>query len=131
MKIYGQHVQPYPPQRCLSPKQHNNYTVTLATKSFNFLKIRLPEPLIHKECLNISIASVKYMVYYAKYVDGSDCDQSTNCTVLVTTNKTYVLADLKPYTKYLMRVAVSNDYTMKNEIIIGPPSVFQTAAGGN
>ncbi|CAG9858272.1 unnamed protein product [Phyllotreta striolata] len=129
MKIYGKHVQPYPPQRCLSPKQHNNYTVSLASKTFDSVVIELPEPLIYNECRNISMARIKYTVYYTEFVEGFDCDANANCSMLVTSDRRRVLDHLKPYTKYLIRVAVTNEYSKENDIIIGPPSVFQTSPG--
>ncbi|XP_050510998.1 proto-oncogene tyrosine-protein kinase ROS isoform X1 [Diabrotica virgifera virgifera] len=127
--IYGKHIQPYPPERCLSPKQHNNYTLSLNSKSFNSLVLTMPKPSVHEDCFNISMASIKYMIYYSKYVDGFDCFETRNCSELVTFNETQIINELKPYTRYLIRVSVSNYYSDVRSIIIGPPSVFQTSPG--
>ncbi|KAJ8934365.1 hypothetical protein NQ314_013406 [Rhamnusium bicolor] len=127
--IYGQHMQPYPPRECLGPKQHDNFTVSLNFKSPSSLNIQMPDLIIHEDCFNVSMATVAYTVFYRIYNDdNSDCSK-INCDQIVTFNKNVEISGLKPFTNYIVSVAVSNHFTETGEMLIGPPSIFQTAPG--
>ncbi|KAJ8952660.1 hypothetical protein NQ318_020975, partial [Aromia moschata] len=127
--IYGQHMQPYPSKECLSPKQHDNFTVTLISKTADSLHLKMPDIVIHENCFNFSMASVVYTLYYRKHNDEHlDCSD-VKCDHIVTFDKDVEISGLKPFTKYVVSVTVSNYFTENSNILIGPSSVFQTAPG--
>nr|ALV82505.1 sev [Leptinotarsa decemlineata] len=128
--IYGQHMQPFPQDNCLSPKQQQNLTVSLKARTSNSLILLMPKPSIDEECSNISMATIAYTIYYSIYDEGFDCFDSHNCTVLITTNTTQEITNLKPFSNYLISVSASNYFTMRDSITIGPSTMFQTAPGG-
>ncbi|XP_074032211.1 receptor protein-tyrosine kinase sevenless isoform X2 [Leptinotarsa decemlineata] len=127
--IYGQHMQPFPQDNCLSPKQQQNLTVSLKARTSNSLILLMPKPSIDEECSNISMATIAYTIYYSIYDEGFDCFDSHNCTVLITTNTTQEITNLKPFSNYLISVSASNYFTMRDSITIGPSTMFQTAPG--
>ncbi|KAG5883190.1 hypothetical protein JTB14_018205 [Gonioctena quinquepunctata] len=129
INIYGQHVQRYPPENCLSPKQQHNLTLSFVTRTSNSLVLRMPELSIDEECLNISMATVKYTIYYSKYDGSADCFETKNCNELVTMNSTQKIIGLKPFSKYLLWVSASNFFTDMKDVIIGPSVLFKTAPG--
>ena len=51
----------------------------------------------------------------------------------VTYNKILEVQNLKPFSSYVFYVALKNYYTNLEGVspVIGPPTIFQTAAGGN
>lgn len=123
-------MQPYPDKRCLSPKQHDNYNVSLISHTSTSLNLQMPSEIIYSECANISMATVKYTIYYSKVEEGLRCIATNSCDTISTFDKTKNIVDLKPFTKYLVSVAVSNYFSEKNGVVIGPPKEFQTAPGG-
>lgn len=127
--IFGQHIQPYPPTECLSPQQYGNFTVSLNYKSANYLNLQMPDAIIHEKCNNYSIASIAYTIFYKMYNNDSDCAEA-ECDKKITFDKNVELGGLKPYTNYTISVSVSNYFSNVDEILVGPPSIFQTAPGG-
>ncbi|XP_057670694.1 proto-oncogene tyrosine-protein kinase ROS isoform X2 [Diorhabda carinulata] len=127
--VYGKHVQPYPPVRCLSPKQHNNYTLALNSKTSDSLVLEMPEIASNEDCMDTSMASVKYSVYYSVFNENYDCTEFRNCSMINTFDKILTIDRLKPYTEYAVRVSISNYYSVMNDVIIGPPGIFRTAPG--
>ncbi|CAG9822767.1 unnamed protein product [Phaedon cochleariae] len=128
MVIYGQHMQPYPSEKCLSVKSHN-YSISLTSQSANSLVLEMPKPIIDQECSNISMATMKYTIFYTEYTEGLESCEESNFKTLVTSNSTQEIGGLKPYTKYLVCVSVRNHFSKVEDVIIGPPSTLQTAPG--
>lgn len=123
-------MQPYPDKKCLSPKQHNNYTVSLISNTSTSVKLQMPMEIVYDECANISMATVKYTIYYSKLEEGPGCIATNSCSTVVTFDKVKDIERLKPFTKYFVSVAVSNYFSDKDGVLIGPPQTFQTAPGG-
>lgn len=126
MVVYGQHVQPYPPKKCLGPKQLDNYRVTLISNSSTSLKLQMPQTAIYEDCANISMPTVKYTLY--KYDDT--CMNKNSCESVTTYSKTKEITGLKPFTEYQISVAVSNYYSERKGVVIGQPVELKTAPGG-
>lgn len=128
--IFGQHMQPYPPKECLSPKQSDNFTVSLNYKSANFINLRMPDPIIHENCNNYSMTSIAYTIFYKMFNNDSDCLTAEECGEKITFDRNVELGGLKPYTNYTVSVSISNHFSNTDEILVGLPSIFQTAPGG-
>ncbi|RZC34249.1 proto-oncogene tyrosine-protein kinase ROS, partial [Asbolus verrucosus] len=128
--IFGPHMQPFPPKECLSPKQHSNITVELKHKTSNSLTLIMPEHEISQMCGETSTATIEYRIYYMQENDSGDTFCSNfHCNVSVTFEKEFTIENLKPFTNYIVSVAISNYYTEDEEVVIGPSLVFQTAVG--
>lgn len=129
--LHGTHVQPFPRPKCLIP-QLTIPTVNMHSRTSDSITVILPEIKSDDDCDNISMASVKFTVYYKKYdeEDGDNCDE--NCNQLLTFEKRLKVSGLKPFSKYVFAMSVSNYFTELRGIPlgIGPGLVFQTAAGG-
>lgn len=130
MVLYGQHVQPYPAKKCLVPKQLNHYTVTLISNSSTSLKLRMPETSMHEECANSSMPTVKYTLYFSKYDENFNCIKKNSCETVTSYLRSKEITGLKPFTQYMISVAVSNYYSERKGVIIGPPVILRTASGG-
>lgn len=130
MIVYGQHIQPYPPKNCLFPKQLDNYTVSLLSVSSTSLKLQMPQTAIYEDCANISMPTVKYTLYFSKFDENFNCIKKNSCETVTTYLKSKEINELKPFTKYMISVAVSNYYSERKGVVIGPPVILQTAPGG-
>lgn len=130
MILYGQHVQPYPPKECLFPRQLDNYTVSLIAMSSTSLNLEMPQTRIYEDCANISMPTVKYTLYFSKFDENSNCIKNNSCQTVTTYLKSKEIEGLKPFTKYMISVAVSNYYSERKGVVIGPPVILQTAPGG-
>lgn len=127
--IFGRHVQPFPSKECLTPKQFQNITLKLKHKSSNSLTFDMPSHEISELCTEISLATVEYRIYYMQQTDNSDLLNYTNSNVSITLKKQFTVRGLKPFTNYVVSVAISNYYTDDEEVLIGPSMIFQTAVG--
>lgn len=130
MALYGQHVQPYPPKKCLEPKQLNNYTVTMIANSASSLILQMPQTTVDEHCANISLPTVKYTLYFSKYDENLNCIKKNSCETVTTYSKRKEITELKSFTKYMIAVAVSNFYSERKGVVIGPPTILVTAHGG-
>lgn len=130
MVLYGEHIQPYPPKKCLFPKQMDNYTVSLLVASSTSLELQMPQTAIYEDCANISMPTLKYTLYFSKYEEKFNCIKNNSCETVTTYLKTIEINGLKSFTKYMISVAVSNYYSERKGVVIGPPVILQTSPGG-
>lgn len=125
--IFGPHMQPFPPKECLKPQQINDIMVTFKEKTSNSLTFIMPE--ICQVCRDTSMPTIEYRIYYTqKTEENTSCDLT--CNVSVTFDKEFTVHNLKPFTYYIVSVAVSNYYTKDDQVVLGPSVIFQTAVGG-
>ncbi|GJQ85805.1 sev [Trypoxylus dichotomus] len=131
--IFGQHTQPYPPQRCLLPKFSENLTVSLEAKYSNSLTLKMPDIEADEDCSNISTATVEYKVYYMPYNSEDDLQCDETCTQTSTFDKEIKIDGLRPFSMYVFSLSVSNFYSNGiggwNQHRIGPGTVIKTAVG--
>ncbi|KAI4460354.1 tyrosine-protein kinase receptor [Holotrichia oblita] len=131
--IYGQHTQPYPPQRCLLPKFSDNLTVSLVAKMSNSLVLQMPSIDIDEDCQNISTGTVEYKVYYMPYNTEDDLQCDETCAQISTFNDELMINGLRPFSRYVFSLSVSNFYSnvgaVGNRPRIGPGTVIKTAVG--
>lgn len=110
----------------------------------------MPVPQRPKECLGITMASARYHLYYGP---ADQCRQNiSHCLVHVsnlifyllhhqyvinfilqtTSQDTVVLNNLLPFTKYVIRVRITNYYRpMEYSVPLGEPFPFSTEPGGS
>ncbi|XP_021913370.1 proto-oncogene tyrosine-protein kinase ROS isoform X3 [Zootermopsis nevadensis] len=129
----GQHLQPYPVPKCLSPVQAR-LVVNNISHTDHSITLQLPEPERHPQCENMSLASVEYTVYYGQIKGdrNTDCSADINsCSKRITYNRVLEVPHLKPFSTYIFYVSLKNYYSDLEGIIpvTGPPTKFQTAAG--
>ncbi|KAL1458803.1 hypothetical protein MTO96_043454, partial [Rhipicephalus appendiculatus] len=130
IRAIGDHLQPYPDAVCLSPPD-NVTAPTLVSASSHQLVIKLPEPVRPSVCQKVSMASIKYTLFYGLITPDNvwQCSESLyGCRTLETYNTTVILKDLLPFTNYTVRVAMSNFYSIGMSSP-GPNAIFQTAEG--
>lgn len=129
-RIYGQHLQPYPQIDCLVPKVHNYSQITLLTKTANSLTIKMPPIVRDANCHNTSMPSVEYVLfYYEIYEDERHNNKKRHLTAhkLQTFDSVVVLSNLKSFTKYAIRLNVTNYFTSESSTI--KTRIFQTSVG--
>jgi proto-oncogene tyrosine-protein kinase ROS len=126
--IFGPHMQPFPPKECLSPRQHTNIRVELKSKTSTSLTLKMPDHKINEMCGDTSMATIEYRIYYTQQVDD-DSSYDSQRNVSITFEKEFTIEGLKPFTNYVVSVALSNYYTDDEQIVIGHSVIFQTAVG--
>lgn len=92
IRAIGDHLQPYPDAVCLAPPK-NVDPPTLISASSNGLVIKLTVPERPPECEKISLASVKYTLFYGIITPDNvwQCAESLHgCKTLVCAWKTFV-----------------------------------------
>lgn len=131
MLIYGQHTQPFPPDRCLMPLDKSNITVSLQEKSADSITLIMPELSSPPGCDNISMSSIEYKIYYKKYEDNEPLTCDITYLEASTFNTVLKVGSLEPFQNYVVCLCVSNYYMQMKEkdILIGPGVLFQTATG--
>lgn len=107
--------QNYPKIKCLLPPKnvHQKDDLALFDSSDRSLWLRMPVPKRTKNCLFEPIL-LKYRILYAE-MDRSHtkfCLPST-CNIIETREKMVEVSNLKPDTKYQMKVGISNYYSEK------------------
>lgn len=127
--IYGDHVQPYPSKRCLSPIQSDTYKVALESKYSNSLYLRMPTPKFHEDCKPLRPATVIYTIIYGPLTYNSTCMELETCNIVTTARRLINIDGLKTFTRYSIWVKVSNHFSEDN-VTIGRPVILQTGPGG-
>lgn len=129
---YGSHLQPLPESKCLSSYPESTNISLLRTTNTS-VTLLLPRITRYPECEKVSQPVTNYTVHYSGWTDDSEDISCTKKTVNCRTQDTYtretVISPLKPYTKYVFQVAVSNFYTDYRADVLGTPLVTRTLAG--
>nr|CAD7413857.1 unnamed protein product [Timema poppensis] len=126
----GLHLQPYPVRKCLWP-QDPEAAPTLHARSAQSITLSLPQPRRERECGDVSMATIEYTVYYGP-AGGWDCGSSLHeCVSVVTYSSTFEVTGLRPFHRYVFRVALRNYYSDLERIspVIGPAVILRTAPG--
>nr|CAD7427325.1 unnamed protein product [Timema monikensis] len=126
----GLHLQPYPVRKCLWP-QDPEAAPTLHARSAQSITLSLPQPRRERECGDVSMATIEYTVYYGP-AGGWDCGSSLHeCVSMVTYSSTFEVTGLKPFHRYVFRVALRNYYSDLERIspVVGPAVILRTAPG--
>ncbi|KAK4881780.1 hypothetical protein RN001_005099 [Aquatica leii] len=126
--IYGSHMQPYPPRKCLLPALTRNISISLLQKTSSSLKIGLPDIETDEDCQSVSIPTIEYQIYYKYYNENDTETCNANCSQKSTFNKIFTIDGLQPFTKYLIIVAIGN-YFSENNLLTVSPVMMQTSVG--
>lgn len=132
IKALGKSLQTYPITNCLIPDHQVSYNVEEMKKSANSITVRLPEPVPQFGCERYSLPTTLYTIYVSQCLknDPNMCENSDRIK-LQTYNKEYEIKDLKPFTNYGLKLALSNYYANLESMSLefGSGVVLQTEAG--
>ncbi|XP_071649102.1 proto-oncogene tyrosine-protein kinase ROS isoform X3 [Temnothorax longispinosus] len=128
IRALGKSLQPYPTAKCLIPRQMN-YNVERVSETVNSIVVNLPEPSSERGCQNYSLPTTLYTIHVShcsKNAPGK-CEEMR----VQTRERCHEIRDLKPFTEYKLKLALSNFYTdllsMRPEF--GADVVLKTSAG--
>ncbi|XP_006622853.1 proto-oncogene tyrosine-protein kinase ROS isoform X3 [Apis dorsata] len=131
IKALGKSLQTYPITNCLIPHQVS-YNVEEMKKSANSITVRLPEPIPQFGCERYSLPTTLYTIYVSQCLENDpNMCESGDRIKLQTYNKEYEIKDLKPFTNYGLKLALSNYYANLESMSLefGSGVVLQTEAG--
>ncbi|XP_076667958.1 receptor protein-tyrosine kinase sevenless isoform X2 [Andrena cerasifolii] len=131
IKALGKSLQPYPITNCLVPHQVS-YNVEETKKTAYSITVKLPQPVPHIGCEGYSLPRTLYTIYVSQCLenDPTKCEDSER-TKLQTYETEYEITDLKPFTKYRLKLALSNYYADLESMSLefGSGVVLRTGAG--
>ncbi|CAM1295286.1 sev (predicted) [Pycnogonum litorale] len=129
----GSHLQQYPDIACLSPHYVKKPNFSNRTSNSITLYI-MPVITDSRRCGNISLASMKYVVYYKKVgSDWTPCQPyatqpHSSCLQVTTHQPVVTVRDLEAFSNYSFQVSAVNVYS-GSKPHIGPSAIYQTAVG--
>lgn len=131
IRALGRSLQTYPITNCLIPHQVS-YNVEEVTKTANSITVRLPQPVPQFDCEGYNLPTTLYTIYVSQCLenDPTMCEDSDR-TKLQTYVEEYEIKDLKPFTKYRLKLALSNYYADLESMSLefGSGVVLRTEAG--
>ncbi|XP_077261634.1 receptor protein-tyrosine kinase sevenless isoform X2 [Temnothorax americanus] len=128
IRALGKSLQPYPTAKCLIPRQMN-YNVERVSETVNSIVVNLPEPSPERGCQNYSLPTTLYIIHVSHCSKNapSKCEEMR----VQTRERCHEIRDLKPFTEYKLKLALSNFYTdllsMRPEF--GADVALKTSAG--
>ena len=131
IKATGKSIQPYPVSDCLIFNQvvYNCEEISKTATSIT-VKLPPPKPLIGCEAYNLP--GTLYTIYISQCLenDPNKCESSDKIK-LQTYKREIEVKNLKPFTKYRFKLALSNYYGDAESLSLefGPGVVLRTAAG--
>ncbi|XP_020283790.1 proto-oncogene tyrosine-protein kinase ROS isoform X2 [Pseudomyrmex gracilis] len=111
---FGKSLQSYPTANCLIPS-HEKYNVTEINKTPNSIVVNLPSPVLNEHgCKRFNLPATKYVIQVSECV-GEDkgfnsCD-NRDWIAMPTYERRYEIKNLKPFTKYRIKLELSNFYS--------------------
>ncbi|XP_011869660.1 PREDICTED: proto-oncogene tyrosine-protein kinase ROS isoform X2 [Vollenhovia emeryi] len=128
IRALGKSLQPYPTAKCLIPRQMS-YNVERVSETANSIVVSLPEPSPERGCQRYSLPTTLYIIHvsHCSKNDPSKCEE----TRMQTYERRYEIADLKPFTEYKLKLALSNFYADLQSMrpAFGADVVLKTSAG--
>ena len=111
IKAIGKSLQPYPDTDCLTPYQ-TAYNVQEVSKTTNSITVKMPLPIPHEGCESYNLPSTLYTVYVSQCLedDPHKCDSNERRKLQTYQSELEVL-NLKPFTEYKFKLALSNYYS--------------------
>ncbi|KAH1022662.1 hypothetical protein HUJ04_012034 [Dendroctonus ponderosae] len=122
--VFGQQMQRYPLKACLSPGQVKSVQPAIETKSYDFVRLQMPQLQFGVGCPEISRPTAVYTVRYSKGWEGNE-----DVRFMSTFNSSLLVGPLRPFTQYAISIAVANHYTRREEMVFGEPVLVRTAPG--
>lgn len=131
IKALGKSLQPYPVANCLIPRQVA-YNVERMTETANSITVKLPEPVRDHGCEKYSLPTTLYTIDVSQCLqnDPNKCE-SYERLKMHTYERWYEIRGLKPFTKYRLKLALSNYYADLKSMSLefGSGVVLRTSAG--
>ncbi|XP_032680151.1 proto-oncogene tyrosine-protein kinase ROS isoform X3 [Odontomachus brunneus] len=115
IKAFGKSLQPYPIANCLIPCRVI-YKVERLTETGNSITVKLPEPIPNHGCERYSLPTTLYTICVSEYLDNDsdECKSHERMDKVQTYEQRdpkYEIRNLKPFTEYRLKLALSNYYT--------------------
>lgn len=131
IKAIGKSLQPYPLADCLIPHQVV-YNCKEVSKTATSITVKLPQPEPDFGCEHYNLPGTLYTIYISQCLenDPNKCESSDKIK-LQTYERQIEVKNLKPFTKYRFKLALSNYYGDSESLSLefGPGVVLRTAAG--
>lgn len=130
IKALGKSLQPYPVSDCLIPRQMS-YNVEKVTETANSITVNLPEPILDHDCEKYSLPTTLYTIYVSQCLENDPDSCESDEIKLQTYENRYEIRDLKPFTRYKLKLALSNYYADRKStnLEFGSGIVLRTGAG--
>lgn len=128
IRALGKSLQPYPTTKCLIPRQMG-YNVERISETASSIVVSLPEPSLERGCQRYNLPITLYTIHvsHCSKNDPSKCEE----TRVQTYERRQEIRDLKPFTEYKLKLALSNFYadllSMKPEF--GADVMLKTSPG--
>lgn len=129
IKTIGKSLQPYPDIQCLAPFQ-GIYNVQELSKTKNSIIIKMPQPILHEICEDYNLPSTLYTIFFSECLGENKCDEKKEIK-LQTYDTQLEVEQLKPFTKYRFKLALSNYYSEKesNYLNFSSGVILRTGSG--
>ncbi|XP_043492014.1 proto-oncogene tyrosine-protein kinase ROS isoform X2 [Polistes fuscatus] len=120
IKALGKSLQPYPSPECLMPRRML-YNVEEVKKTADSITVRLPQPLPHNGCKAYNLPRTLYIMDVHECVENNskECRESYDSMEgnkrYETYEREYTIEDLKPFTRYLIKLSLANTYIEWNK----------------
>ncbi|XP_025159700.1 proto-oncogene tyrosine-protein kinase ROS isoform X2 [Harpegnathos saltator] len=117
IKAFGKSLQPYPAANCLTPRRVA-YRIEKLAETASSIFVRLPEPIPDHGCESYSLPTTLYTIHVSQCLDndsddddgggggGGGCERHE----VQTHERQCEIRDLKPFTEYRLKLALSNYY---------------------
>nr|XP_034172667.1 proto-oncogene tyrosine-protein kinase ROS isoform X5 [Osmia lignaria] len=131
IKALGKSLQSYPITNCLIPHQVS-YNVEESNKTANTITVKLPRPVPQFDCKEYNLPTTLYTIYVSPCLENDpNMCKDTDRTKLQTYETEYQIKNLKPFTKYRLKLALSNYYADLESMSLefGSGVVLRTGAG--
>ncbi|XP_066586207.1 proto-oncogene tyrosine-protein kinase ROS [Prorops nasuta] len=131
IKALGKSLQPYPIIDCLIPYQVS-YDVQEISKSSNSITVQLPQSIPHYGCEFYNLPTTLYTVHISQCLENDpNMCESNDIRKLKTYDREFQIENLKPFTKYRIKIALSNYYGDLEGLSLefGSGVILRTGAG--
>ncbi|XP_046814673.1 proto-oncogene tyrosine-protein kinase ROS isoform X2 [Vespa crabro] len=115
IKALGKSLQPYPSADCLTPRRML-YDIEEVKKTADSITVKLPQPLPHNGCKAYNLPRTLYLmdIYECAENSSENCRESSDskekCKRYQTYEREYAIENLKPFTRYLIKLSLANIY---------------------
>ncbi|XP_023290821.1 proto-oncogene tyrosine-protein kinase ROS isoform X2 [Orussus abietinus] len=132
IRAIGKSLQPYPLSDCLIPQQVP-YNVEETSKTATSITVKLPRPVAHFGCEDYNLPATLYTIHVSRCLenDPNRCESKDVMLKLQTYDREIEVKDLKPFTRYRFKLALSNYYGDAESLSLefGPGIILRTGAG--
>lgn len=128
IRALGKSLQPYPTTKCLIPRQMS-YNVERISETASSIVVSLPEPSPERGCQRYNLPTTLYIIHvsHCSKNEPSECDEMR----VHTYERHQEIRDLKPFTEYKLKLALSNFYVDLMSMVpeFGADVILKTSPG--